>query len=67
MHGSLWQGWDCLTAREFLLRGGAAILADSFGNSFVNQPKCSIITLSSMVSQVLSNHPDLPSARIRLS
>jgi hypothetical protein len=25
MGGSLWQGWGCLTARELLLRGGAAI------------------------------------------
>jgi hypothetical protein len=29
MYGSLWQGCGCLTAWEFLLRGGAAILADS--------------------------------------
>jgi hypothetical protein len=40
MHGSLWQGWGCLTAWEFLLRGGAAILADSQNGDIITLPGC---------------------------
>jgi hypothetical protein len=35
MRGSLWQGWGCLTAWEFLVRGGAAILPNSQNGNII--------------------------------
>jgi hypothetical protein len=45
MHSSLWQGWGCLTVREFLSRGGTAILAKSQNDG--------IITLSVNIVDIL--------------